>query len=92
MAKRSFKKKPLYRKVNRCTHNIDGHFTGGDARWVRNAKERNRVRAERGTLGRKHFHGLDYTPLFQFLLKAVGKSWPDVRAEAAARLPDDSPY
>ena len=92
MARRTFEKKPLYRKVNRCTHSIERHFTGGDARWVRNAKERNRVAAERGTLGRKHFHGLDYTPLFRFLLKSVGECWTAVRAEAAARLPKDSPH
>jgi hypothetical protein len=35
--------------------------------------------------GRKR-RGLDYTPLFRFLLSKVGSDWSDVFSEAAARL------
>lgn len=31
-------------------------------------------------------HGLDYTPLYKFLLKQVGRPWNDVVSEALPRL------
>ena len=36
-------------------------------------------------------HGLDYTPLFRFLLSRVGEDWDTVFAEAAARLDRHEP-
>jgi hypothetical protein len=35
--------------------------------------------------------GLDYTPLFQFLLARLGDDWDDVYREAAARLDTPDP-
>ena len=40
--------------------------------------------------GKVH-RGLDYTPLFRFLLSKVGKPWDDVHAEAVARLDKPDP-
>jgi hypothetical protein len=34
----------------------------------------------------KHRRGLDYTPLFKFLLSRVGADWDSVYAEAVSRL------
>ena len=36
-------------------------------------------------------HGLDYTPLFRFLLSRVGDDWSEVHSEAVARLDDPEP-
>lgn len=35
--------------------------------------------------------GLDYTPLFKFLLSNVGQRWADVYREAVSRLDKDEP-
>lgn len=72
-------KKSLYRKVNskaaHCRHNI-----GPDARHTRNTKKgltSKMVKRERG---------LDFTPLYMFLIKNVGKVWDNVYSEAVSRL------
>ncbi len=89
MARREFAKKPLYRKVNRRTHSLGMHDRGGpEYRWTRNAKPSNREAAEKGALGGTHHHGLDYTPLYRFLLSRVGTDWRTAYAEAEPRLPD----
>ena len=36
-------------------------------------------------------HGLDYTPLFKFLLSKVGQDWDDVHSEAISRLDREEP-
>jgi len=36
-------------------------------------------------------HGLDYTPLFKFLLSKVGNDWDEVFSEASARLDKSEP-
>ena len=36
-------------------------------------------------------HGLDYTPLYKFLLSKVGKKWDDVYSEAVSRLNTSEP-
>ncbi|WP_207502955.1 hypothetical protein [Shimia aestuarii] len=35
-------------------------------------------------------HGLDYTPLYKFLLSKVGQPWDAVYSEAVARLEEDA--
>lgn len=93
MAKRTYAKKPLYRKVNRRTHGVrPGH--GGEARWHRNTKTEAAEIAHGAT--RKGMrqglqHGLDYGPLFRFLLSKVGEDWDAVYAEAVSRLPSEEP-
>ena len=54
--------KPLYRKVNTTAHNVY-HRYGSDAKNDRNRKSG----ISRG-MKRKEKRGLDYTPLFKFLL------------------------
>lgn len=90
MAQRRFEKKPLYRRVNRTAHGAPcGH--GGEARWDRNTKASKRSEAKHAGMGPKHRHGLDYTPLFQFLLKNVGADWDKVHSEAISRLDREEP-
>ena len=35
--------------------------------------------------------GLDYTPLYKFLLKNVGRNWDEVASEASPRISNDEP-
>ncbi|TGQ64206.1 hypothetical protein EN829_020265 [Mesorhizobium sp. M00.F.Ca.ET.186.01.1.1] len=76
-------KEPLYRKVNTRTHRVH-HGNGGEYRWSRNTKREDRT--NRGSMHDGHRHGLDYTPLFKFLLAHVGDDWAAVHSEAVARL------
>lgn len=83
-------KKPLYRKVNTRTHGVR-HGDGGKAKWDRHTKpEKNRDYLG-GSMHSHHQHGLDYTPLFRFLISRVGKPWTDVHKEAIARLDKPDP-
>jgi len=75
------RKKPLYRSVNTRTHGVH-HGSGGDYRWSRRREDR----MHEGAMGGRQRHGLDYTPLFRFLLSRVGEDWDAVHAEAVARL------
>lgn len=83
-------KKPLYRRVNSKTHGV-GHGDGGKAKWERNTKKSARDPSMRGTMHKTHRHGLDYTPLFKFLISKVGQDWTDVHREAVSRLDRDEP-
>ena len=75
------RKKPLYRSVNTRTHGVR-HGGGEDYRSSR----RREGRVHAGAMGGRQRHGLDYTPLFKFLLLRVGDDWDIVHAEAIARL------
>lgn len=81
------RKAPLYRKVNTQTHGV--HHAAGDHRTGRSAQESNP--ASRGPMHGKRKRGLDYTPLFRFLLSKVGSEWNDVYGEAVARLDRPDP-
>ena len=76
---RGGQKEPLYRRVNTRTHGV--HHGGGEARWARNSKVEGRVSMHAGQR-----NGLDYTPLYRFLLSKVGQNWDAVHSEAVARL------
>ena len=39
----------------------------------------------------KQRHGLDYTPLFKFLISKVGQDWDAVHREAVSRLDSEEP-
>jgi hypothetical protein len=80
------RKPPLYRKVNTQTHGVH-HGTGGDYRTGRKALSDSR----RGSMHGGERRGLDYTPLFRFLLSRVGSGWDEVYAEAVARLDRPDP-
>lgn len=88
MSKRSFDKKPLYRKVNTRTHNVR-HGDGGAYRWQRNTKDE-AVNPDT-SMHSTHRHGRDYTPLFRYLLSKVGQVWDDVYSETVARLDETGP-
>lgn len=82
------RKEPLYRKVNTQTHGVR-HAEFGDFRTER--KEQALSEASRGTMHAKRKGGLDYTPLFKFLLSKVGSEWDSVYSEAVARLDRPDP-
>ncbi|WP_083251746.1 MULTISPECIES: hypothetical protein [Pseudomonas] len=80
---RANKKKPLYRKVNTKAHGVH-HLHGGDFKDTRNR--------ESGVGMRKGIQrGLDYTPLFKFLLAKVGFPWSGIYSEVVSRLDKKEP-
>lgn len=77
-------KEPLYRKVNTRARGV-AHHTGGDFKYVRH-KKLETLEQVKGTMFGKKQRGLDYTPLFRFLLSKVGSNWDEVFSEAKSRL------
>lgn len=86
---RSNKKEPLYRKVNTRARNVHHNF-GGDFKYSRNKKQET-LQQTKGTMFGKKERGLDYTPLFRFLLSKVGLEWNDIFSEAKSRLDKTEP-
>lgn len=82
-------KNPLYRKVNTKAQGVRHDF-GGDFKHTRN-KKRETSEKTKGKMHGKKNRGLDYTPLFRFLLSKVGASWDDVFSEAKSRLDKTEP-
>lgn len=82
------RKEPLFRKVNTQTHGVH-HQTGGDYRTERTAQAGSD--SGRGRMHGKRRRGLDYTPLFRFLLSRVGAEWDAVYSEAVARIDRPDP-
>jgi hypothetical protein len=74
------RKEPLYRKVNTRARGVHHKF-GGDFRNERRSKKINPGGMKKGIK-----RGLDYTPLFRFLLSKVGQEWNPVHSEAVSRL------
>ena len=84
------KEKPnLYRKVNTKTFNVHHNF-GGDFSDSRN-KKRATLEQTKGKMFGKKERGLDYTPLFKFLLSKIGTNWDEVFSEAKSRLNKTEP-
>ncbi|MBK9258993.1 MAG: hypothetical protein IPM54_04080 [Polyangiaceae bacterium] len=83
------RKQPLYRKKNTTARGVHHRF-GGDFRHERNAKQESPERSQ-GSMHGKQQRGLDYTPLFMFLLSKVGSQWDSVHREAVARLDRTEP-
>lgn len=80
-------KEPLYRRVNTRTRGV---FHGGGAfRWSRHARREDPT--ARGAMHGRRRHGLDYTPLFRFLLSRIGEDWTETQREAVARLDRPDP-
>ncbi|HKS25469.1 MAG TPA: hypothetical protein VJZ76_21950 [Thermoanaerobaculia bacterium] len=77
--------RPLYRKVNTTAHGVH-HRHGGDFSDVRNTKTQKSFDGSRQSMHGKQLRGLDYTPLFRFLLSKVGAEWDAVFSEAVSRL------
>lgn len=84
------RKKPLYRKVNTRTHGVR-HGDGGDWRSSRNTKAVKQDLSYNGSMHSHHRHGLDYTPLFRFLLSRIGEDWDETYSEAVARIDCSDP-
>lgn len=84
------RKAMLLRKVNTTAHGVRHRF-GGDFRDDPRSEEVLKSGATRlGMHGEKR-RGLDYTPLFRFLLSKVRKEWSEVHAEAVSRLDRPEP-
>jgi hypothetical protein len=83
------KKSKLYRKVNTKARGVHHNF-GGDFKNSRN-KKRETLEQTKGTMFGKKERGLDYTPLFRFLLSKVGFNWDEVFSEAKSRLDKTEP-
>ena len=79
------KKNALYRKVNTKAHGVHHHF-GSDFKESRNTKRYDSTKMKRGVQ-----RGLDYTPLFKFLLSKVGQKWNLVHSEIVSRLDKEEP-
>lgn len=84
------RKSPLFRKVNTTAHRPNVH-AGGEYRDQRNTKQEIQSEAVRRPMHGKERRGLDYTPLFRFLLSKVGRPWREVHAEAVGRLDREEP-
>ena len=82
-------KSKLYRKVNTKAKGVH-HLFGGDFKDTRNSK-RETVQQISGTMFGPKQRGLDYTPLFKFLLSKVGCKWDEVFSEAKSRLDRQDP-
>lgn len=82
-------KEPLYRKVNTRARNVHHNF-GGDFKYSRHKKQET-LEQTKGTMFGKKERGLDYTPLFRFLLSKVGLEWNEIFSEAKSRLDKTEP-
>lgn len=82
-------KPKLFRKVNTKAKGVHHHF-GGDFKDTRRSK-RETIQQVKGTMFGDKQRGLDYTPLFRFLISKVGSNWDDVFSEAKSRLDREEP-
>ncbi|MFI5453744.1 hypothetical protein ACHMWN_16515 [Pedobacter sp. UC225_61] len=82
-------KAKLFRKVNTTAHNVHHNF-GGDFKNTRNSRKETLEQTQGKMFGKKE-RGLDYTPLYRFLLSKVGSNWDEVFSEAKARLDKTDP-
>ena len=80
---RADNKKVLYRKVNTTARGVPHHH-GND---YKNSRRKVSAIGMRKGVQR----GLDYTPLFRFLLSKVGGNWSDIHSEAVSRLDKQDP-
>jgi len=90
MAARDFQKKPLYRKVNTKARGVH-HNSGADYRHSRNTKAEKDNTSPRGKMKQGVQRGLDYTPLYRFLISKVGQLFAEVHSEAVGRLDHEDP-
>lgn len=82
---------PLYRGVNTTTRHWSNN-PGAEYRWERHKhKMVNENQPLRQSMHGKQSRGLDYAPLFQFLLGKVGQVWDEVFSEAVRRLDKPDP-
>jgi len=84
----STEKSKLFRKVNTKAFNVRHNF-GGDFKDTRHNKKE--TLEQKGKMSGKKERGLDYTPLYRFLLSKVGSNWDEVFSEAKSRLDKKEP-
>lgn len=70
---------------------FDGRHAGGDYSDTRHTKREVSSEATRRPMHGKERRGVDYTPLFRFLLSKVGSKWREVHSEAVSRLDREEP-
>jgi hypothetical protein len=83
-------KTPLYRRLNKLARGYLHISGGGDYCHQRNTKEMKTFEGAHKSIRRTR-EGYDYTPLFKFLLSAVGQDWDIVFSEAVKRLDKTEP-
>jgi hypothetical protein len=83
-------KSPLFRRVNTKARGVHHNF-GGSYKHQRNTKAEQRSEVLHSSMHGNVRRGLDYTPLFKFLLSKVGCNWNEIYAEAIARLDQPAP-
>ncbi|ARU03784.1 hypothetical protein CCO03_02985 [Comamonas serinivorans] len=83
-------KEPLYRKVNTTARGVFHRF-GADFSTTRRSVNAGEMELDAISMKKGVRRGLDYTPLFRFLLSRVGKNWDEVYSEAVARLDRNDP-
>ncbi len=82
--------KPLYRKVNTTAHRVR-HNHGGEYRdQATRGGDLEALPLHESMQGSQR-RGLDYTPLFKFLLSKAGQPWASVLAEASRRIDRPDP-
>jgi hypothetical protein len=84
-------KEPLYRKENKLALNYRSTSPRVKYRHHRHLHKSNESEDLRCGIGGRKKNGMDYTPLYRFLLSRVGSDWDDVYAEAKARLDRTEP-
>ena len=80
----------LFRRVNTKARGVHHRF-GGDYRHQRHTKREAHSDATRQSMHGEVQRGLDYTPLFKFLLSRISCDWNSTHAEAVARLDRPEP-
>ena len=81
----------LYRRVNTTTRHRSNH-PGAEYRHERNKKKLPaEMLPQRESMHGRHQRGLDYSPLFYFLLSKLGQCWDEVYSEAKSRLDKPEP-
>lgn len=83
-------KKPLYRKDNKTPWGYHGN-TGDDFKNIRHTKKMKNFEGNHMGMKSGKSRGLDYTPLYKFLLSNIGKDWNGVHKEAVSRLDKQEP-
>jgi hypothetical protein len=76
--------KPLYRKINTTAHGAC-HSPGSAKR------DRGKKNGISKSMKKDDQRGLDYTPLYMFLLSKVGEDWDSIHSEAIKRLDKEEP-
>ena len=85
-------KKPLYRKVNKITHNGFRFYSQETDRYRNERHMKQDVLPTQLSIKRKQSrHDNDYAPLYKFLLSRVGCKWDEAFSECVSRLDKAEP-